>query len=364
MAREISRSGARAATGDLRRLMAELQARHPGDRENSLYASVELSLRRLPAELREKLSALSMFHGGADLAVVGWILDQDFEAAIRLAVALIEVGLAEMLGYGHLRLDPALPNYLLGQMSAAEQERTRSLWAEGMRELTGLLDEQRSQDAQAAAQQTMLELPNLLALLDWAQDALTPEEVVDLAGWLESVFRLLGRPKARAQAAKANLINPDFSRWYSRLFSRARRPTRNKPSLNFRTEISRPGSKRYLPNSKPSCAAPATRRSRLIRFWIIAMPWNCNCCWKRWRRNQRNNAMARTERYANILPHVLRKETEVQPSVQPLLKIVLPCGGKTIAAWAGSRRLSDDQSVFHVRITVQRDVDGAATGDV
>src|SRR5262249_42684683 len=43
MAREISRSGVRATTGDLRQLMAELHAKHPDDRENSLYASVELS---------------------------------------------------------------------------------------------------------------------------------------------------------------------------------------------------------------------------------------------------------------------------------------------------------------------------------
>ena len=30
--------------------MAKLEAENTGDRENSLYASVELSLRRLPAE--------------------------------------------------------------------------------------------------------------------------------------------------------------------------------------------------------------------------------------------------------------------------------------------------------------------------
>jgi tetratricopeptide (TPR) repeat protein len=183
--------------------MADLDQRHPGDRENSLYASVELSLRRLPAELREKLHALSMFRGGAHLVVLGLMLDQDFDEAKKLAAALVEVGLAEMMDYGHLRLDPALPNYLLGQMRAAEQEQIRSRWAEGMQGLAGWLYQQRFQDAQLAAQLTLLELPNLLALLEWAQGALTPEEMVDLAGSLESLLAPLGRTQALAQATRA-----------------------------------------------------------------------------------------------------------------------------------------------------------------
>jgi tetratricopeptide (TPR) repeat protein len=203
MAREISRNGVRATTGDLRRLMAELHVKHPGDRENSLYASVELSLRRSPAELREQLRALSVFHGGANIRVMGWILDQDYDAAKRLADSLIEVGLAEMMGYGHLRLDPALTNYLLGQMSATEQEEARTRWGEGIRGLAGWLYEQAFQDAHLASQLTLLELSNLLALLEWAQGALAPEEIVDLAVKLEIPLANLGRPQALAHAARA-----------------------------------------------------------------------------------------------------------------------------------------------------------------
>jgi len=55
---EITRSGVRATTENLHQLMAELHARHPDDREKSLYASVELSLRRLPHELREQARML------------------------------------------------------------------------------------------------------------------------------------------------------------------------------------------------------------------------------------------------------------------------------------------------------------------
>jgi len=145
---------------------------------------------------------LGVFHGGVSLVVLGMMLEADPEAVIKLAVSLIEVGLAEHVDYGHLRLDPALPSYLLGQMSDAEQERFRSHWAEGMQALTGFLFRQHFQDAQLAAQLTLLDLPNLLALLAWAQYRLTPEEVVELAGNVETLLAPLSRPHALAQAVK------------------------------------------------------------------------------------------------------------------------------------------------------------------
>lgn len=206
LAREVSLSGVRATTENLHQLMAELHRKHPDDRENSLYASVELSLRRLPAELREQARVLGVFHGGAHLNVLHHVLGldaDDVETVQNLAATLIEVGLAEAMPYGHLRLDPALPAYLIGLMNAAEQEQARSRWAEGMWELTALLNQQQSQDAQLAAQLTLMELPNLLALLAWAQDTLTPEEVVSLAGTLESLVANLGRAQVLAQAMQA-----------------------------------------------------------------------------------------------------------------------------------------------------------------
>ena len=88
-------------------------------------------------------------------------------------------------------------------MSAEEKEQARSRWTEGMLGLTALLVQQQFQDAQLAAQLTLLELPNLLELLEWTQGALPPEEVVGLAGSLESLLAPLGRPQALAQATRA-----------------------------------------------------------------------------------------------------------------------------------------------------------------
>ncbi len=203
LAREISRgSGVRATTENLRQLMAELHRRHPNDRENSLYGSVELSLRRLLPDLREQVKALAVFHGGANIAVLGMMLEAEVEAVQRLAAALIEVGLAEAMDYGHLRLDPALPNYLLAQMDAAELPALTARWAEAMRALTRFLYQQFFQDAQLAAQLTLLELPNLLAMLNLAADALPPEEVVNLANSVEELLARLGRPQSRAEAVR------------------------------------------------------------------------------------------------------------------------------------------------------------------
>lgn len=202
LAPEVARRGVRATTENLHKLMEELDRKYPDDRENSLYASVELSLRRLPSETREQIKALAVFHGGANFGVLGPMLGLDPNAVGSLARQLIEVGLAEAMDYGHLRLDPALSPYLLREMSEAEQEEARSRWAEGMKQLTVFLYRQQFKDAEVARQLTLLELPNLMAMLLWIQDKASPEEVVGLADQVEELISPLSRPQAFAQATR------------------------------------------------------------------------------------------------------------------------------------------------------------------
>jgi tetratricopeptide (TPR) repeat protein len=202
LAREVSHGGVRATTENLHQLMAELDKKYPGDRENSLYASVELSLGRLAPETRGQIKPLAVFHGGASLSVLKLIQASDVEAVQNSAMQLINVGLAEDMGYGHLRLDPALPPYLLREMSEAEQEEAKSRWAGAMRQLTSFLYQQRFRDAELAARLTLLELPNLMMLLLWIQDKAAPDEVVTLATRVEELLALLGRPQALAQATR------------------------------------------------------------------------------------------------------------------------------------------------------------------
>ena len=205
LARELAKQGVRATTENLHRLMAELDRQYPGDRENSLYASIELSLERLSPEMRQQAKALAVFHGGAHLFVLARVLnaaDDDTKSTQRLAAALIDVGLAENMGYAHLKLDPALPSYMLRQMTEAEAEAARAQWAEAMGMLTVFLYEQQFKDAQLAASLTLLELPNLMAMLSWFQNHATPEEVVNVAQGIEGLVSFLRIESALTEAVK------------------------------------------------------------------------------------------------------------------------------------------------------------------
>lgn len=204
LAGEVARRGVKSTTANLRVLMAELERKHPGDRENSLYASVELSLRRLSPESRQHIKVLGVCHGGIHLPILAMLTGLEIDAARRLAIELIEVGLGEDMGYAHLRLDPCLAPYLLGELTGDETAAIRAKWAKAMAKLTGYLYEERSKDTHLAAQLTLLELPNLLAMLEWVSASNgSPELMVTLAHTVESLFAELGRPHALAVATRA-----------------------------------------------------------------------------------------------------------------------------------------------------------------
>jgi len=220
VARELMDRNLPQTTATLRQIMADLHARHPNDRERSLFASVELSLRRLPVELRQLLPPLAVLQGGGNLFTIGSLVapqlgDHKQKAAVAQAVAaaLVQVGLAEVLPYGYLRLDPALGPALERELSAPQRQAAEAAWADAMSQLTGFLyQQQRGQDPHLAATLTVLELPNLLGALEWrfraAQSeisnqgsAITWESVVDMATSLESLLQPLGRSKALARVA-------------------------------------------------------------------------------------------------------------------------------------------------------------------
>lgn len=195
LSREVSRRGVRATTTNLRQLMAELHQKNPGDRENSLYASVELSLRRLPPQMRQQIRVLGVFHGGVSLYLLSLMLGMGKEAVWEIARKLIEVGLATYVGETHLRLDPALPSYLLLEMSKEERSITQAKWADLMEEYAAFLYRERFQHTDVSNKVTLLELPNLLALLDWTIENSTADEVAHLASGLEQLIAPLGRPR-------------------------------------------------------------------------------------------------------------------------------------------------------------------------
>src|SRR5262249_11670822 len=154
------------------------------------------SLRRLAPEVRAQLQPLSVCQGGINIEVWRLMTGAEAETIWNLAVAVIDVGLGTDMGYGHLRLDPALPPYLLRELSQADQEHLVARWAEEMEQLVDFLYRQRFQDATLAAQLTLLELPNILAVLAWLQETALPEKVVEVATSVEALLAPLGRPHA------------------------------------------------------------------------------------------------------------------------------------------------------------------------
>ena len=204
LAREVA-AGVRATTQNVAQLMATLHQQNPTDRENSLYASVELSLRRLPPNVRELVNRFAVFHGGGNVVIMAAVLGLKPDAMDAVAEQLVGVGMAESQEYGYLRLDPALPDYVKWGQPPEQLAELEAAWAEAMTQLVAFLYEQRSKDSTLASRLTLLELPNLLALLDrLAQqveaDSSTAEEVSRIAGRIEELLAPLNRPQALARA--------------------------------------------------------------------------------------------------------------------------------------------------------------------
>lgn len=215
LARELAQRGVKATTANVRAIMQELEQRHPGQRELSLFASVELSLRRLSPEVREQIAGLAVFQDGGSLTIA-YVLDVDTDQIGNVIRELIEVGLAQPIGdYGYIRLDPALPATLDLGLTAQQREGYQQRWREVMGELVDFLYQQRFQDTKLAHQLGQLELPNLMTYLqtlvaDLQAGSVTAEVVADKAGSVEQLLAALHQPQAlvqvvawRKQAAQA-----------------------------------------------------------------------------------------------------------------------------------------------------------------
>jgi tetratricopeptide (TPR) repeat protein len=202
-------------TGDaLNKLMAELHAQYPDDRERSLYASVELSLRRLPEDVRQAVDLLAVFHGGVNARVWNSMKvkkkntkliyfvtqknrNKNSQSSIipflRLQTELTRTGLAQPYPHDHMRLHPALAPYLKTRLASETIARAQEKWAQGMKSLANFLYEQLFEDKQLSAELTLLELPNLMALLAYTQQREDAEAIVDIAGRIEDLLKTLGR---------------------------------------------------------------------------------------------------------------------------------------------------------------------------
>jgi tetratricopeptide (TPR) repeat protein len=223
LAPELRRRGVAATQAALVELMeqmqqkvAQLPADDPRRREQSLFASVELSLRRLSAANRERARLLGVFHGGVDLDVLRAMTGWEPAEVEGLAQELVGTGLATPNPYNHLSLNPALCPYLKASLSEEELQALTAGWLEAMAAYLDFLYQQRRQNTELAATLTLLELPNLFALLDRSQAVADPETTIDRATDLYSLLQALGKPRllervARVREAAAAALGEGWS---------------------------------------------------------------------------------------------------------------------------------------------------------
>ncbi len=216
LAPALRERGAAATQADLVALLADMERRFPGQREHSLLASVELSLRRLPPDLRERARVLAVFHGGVQLDMLrqmtGWN-DTDVQA---LGDALVATGLATAGRYRYLSLNPALCPYLAAEFGADDFEALASKWTAAMLTYVEFLRQEQFRNAEVAAALTLQDQANLMALLARVQHAGDAEATIALTTTLHQQLQLLNRPRLMeriAQARDAASLKLAFSAW-------------------------------------------------------------------------------------------------------------------------------------------------------
>jgi len=195
LAPDLHLHGVVATHARLLELMADLDRRFPGQREKSLYASVELSLTRLSPQNRERVKVLGVFHGEVDLDVLCWMMGWEKADVAALAGELLATGLATPDPYDHLSLDPALCPTLRARMEEAEREELSARWEAAMGSYVRFLVQQRNQKAEMAATLTGLELANLFALLERARGVGDAAATITLATALYRLLQMLGKPR-------------------------------------------------------------------------------------------------------------------------------------------------------------------------
>ncbi|MFM8278435.1 MAG: tetratricopeptide repeat protein, partial [Cyanobium sp.] len=209
LAPELRRRGVAATQAALVELMEQMQRQvahlpenDPRRREQSLFASVELSLRRLSTANRERVRVLGVFHGSVDLDVLRAMTSWEQAEVEGLAMELVGTGLATPNPYNHLSLNPALCPYFKATLSEEELQALTAGWLEAMAAYLKWLYQQQSQNSELATTLTLLELPNLINLLDRSQNVSDPETTIERVTALYRLLQGMGKSRLLERVAR------------------------------------------------------------------------------------------------------------------------------------------------------------------
>jgi tetratricopeptide (TPR) repeat protein len=202
LARELAERGIKDATENFHEIMTELQKRYADDRERSLFASVELSLRRLPTGIRSTMRPFAAFQGGASLRAIGRALRCTPPTAEYVAREICRVGLGELSMPGYLRLDPALGPMLASTLTKEELQTARESWAEALVEEARSLWAEWFRNQESASRLISFELSDIMASLGYFSRTRPVDRVVDFAADVENLIFLLDNPKQLAMVVR------------------------------------------------------------------------------------------------------------------------------------------------------------------
>ncbi len=195
LAPALREQGVKATREALIELMVAMEQQFPGSREQSLFASVELSLRRMSEANRDRSRVLGVFHGAVNLTMLGRMMEWQDDDVVTLAGELITTGLATLSPHGNLTLNPALCPYLRGRMDDTDREALTARWIKLMCNYTEFLAQGQRRHPEDVAALTRLDLHNLFALLDLVQRAGDAEATIDLATSLYRLLQNAGKPR-------------------------------------------------------------------------------------------------------------------------------------------------------------------------
>lgn len=205
-------------------MLAELERLRPGDRENSLLASVRLSLDKLPAGLREQARALCVFRGAAHAWVHAQVAGVEVQEAMKVGYALVALGLADAVG-GFLVFEPSLPAALALEVGEEERQRLALRWRDATAALAQFLYQQGVTHAQLAVTGTRVALGELLAVVDALEVAVGAGDVAVEAAHgvvtrVEALVVPLGRPRVLERVEKARQrLGERLGEWSSARFN-------------------------------------------------------------------------------------------------------------------------------------------------
>ncbi len=202
LADSIQKLGLDGTRETLEHLMAELHRRLPYSRELSLYASVELSLRRLPPKKREQVFVLSVFHGGVDLDVLSEMMDWSQKQVLELGEDLATIGLATVMPNNFLRLDPALAPYLRSLMEPQSLEKLKQRWAKSMQIWVEALYQRHVSERGIVNKIIERGLPNFLCLLEHLDKANESEATIQMCTRLSMLTEFLGKSYLEEQICR------------------------------------------------------------------------------------------------------------------------------------------------------------------